>query len=498
MTTPFATPRLRPVVARAALAPAESALISLALLHQAPAQASGAVGFHADQPDQVDSWVVSTARSLSATQRATNRLIFHVLGAALVPQQEYEGFAAYLDDLDATPAIALRDRVLQPLLRSGEQPEALLDPQTFATRHAQIYHHEEPDHALIAEASALLRDPGTLKALLSEHLRTLWASALAEEWRRKQPLLRAIAQGLQQRQFPSASAPATIRAVIGRDLPAELIAQLHDIEELIIVPSPHVGLYATRFGSRTSMWVFVAVTTLSGWALRQAAIRPSEVLARIAPLADETGLKILDLLAHRGEITAQELIQQLGLSQSSISRHLKALGGYLIERRGEGANKRYRLSRSHLDWTIATLQSFLATDQTLLEEADLTLKGRGFAPAPGQPIGPVRSAAPVVEIDSDLRRFMDQGGRLTAFPTRRKDQLLVLAFLAEKFELQRSYTEREVNAIIQSTLSPTFSDIATLRRELCDFNYLARERDGSRYWRLYQSAPPAPQPDGAA
>jgi DNA-binding transcriptional ArsR family regulator len=368
----------------------------------------------------------------------------------------------------------------------------------LAARYAQIYHHEELEAPQIAEVDALLRSPEQLKALICGHLRSLWDGALAEEWRRKLPLLRGVTQALQQRQLPSASAPAVIRAVIGRDLPVELIAQLHDVEQLIFVPSPHVGLYASRFGSHTSMWIFVAVTTLTGWALRQSAIRPAEVLARIAPLADETGLKILDLLARRGEIAAQDLIQQLGLSQSSISRHLKSLGSYLIERRGEGASKRYRLSRSHLDWTIATLQRFLASDQLLLEEADLSAKGRGFAPAAGQPVGPVRGSAPVLELDADLKRFMDAQGRLTAFPTRRRDQLAVLAFLAERFELQRDYTEREVNAAIRSTLSPTFDDIATLRRELCNFQFIARERDGSRYWRLHQATPATEQRDEMA
>jgi hypothetical protein len=41
------------------------------------------------------------------------------------------------------------------------------------------------------------------------------------------------------------------------------------------------------------------------------------------------------------------------------------------------------------------------------------------------------------------------------------------------------YTEKQVNAII----ARFHEDVAGLRRDLIDRGMLARERDGSRYWR---------------
>jgi hypothetical protein len=83
-----------------------------------------------------------------------------------------------------------------------------------------------------------------------------------------------------------------------------------------------------------------------------------------------------------------------------------------------------------------------------------------------------------------LRRFMDRENLLTAFPTRQRDQLAVLQYLADLFEYDRSYTEKEVNAIIRTRLNPRYDDFVTLRRELYNFQFLGREKDGSRYWRL--------------
>jgi hypothetical protein len=75
-----------------------------------------------------------------------------------------------------------------------------------------------------------------------------------------------------------------------------------------------------------------------------------------------------------------------------------------------------------------------------------------------------------------LRRFI-RDGRLTQIPTTRSTRLVVLEFLADRFEPGHSYPEREVNAIL-AELHP---DHASLRRHLVDERLLAR--DAGRYWR---------------
>jgi hypothetical protein len=77
-----------------------------------------------------------------------------------------------------------------------------------------------------------------------------------------------------------------------------------------------------------------------------------------------------------------------------------------------------------------------------------------------------------------------RGGRLTAIPRKRQLLLAACAFLADRFERDRLYDEREVNAI----LADDAPDPATLRRLLVDEGYLGR-RNGA-YWRERQ-APPA-------
>jgi hypothetical protein len=60
------------------------------------------------------------------------------------------------------------------------------------------------------------------------------------------------------------------------------------------------------------------------------------------------------------------------------------------------------------------------------------------------------------------------------------------AFLAERFERDRLYDEREVNAI----LADDAPDPATLRRLLVDRGFLGRRKGA--YWRERPSPPPGP------
>ena len=69
--------------------------------------------------------------------------------------------------------------------------------------------------------------------------------------------------------------------------------------------------------------------------------------------------------------------------------------------------------------------------------------------------------------------------RLKIFSAREKNKVVTLMRIAEEFELGRSYTEKEVNAI----LKPIYDDHVTIRRYLIEYGFMQRERDGSRYWR---------------
>ena len=87
----------------------------------------------------------------------------------------------------------------------------------------------------------------------------------------------------------------------------------------------------------------------------------------------------------------------------------------------------------------------------------------------------------------ELRPFLDEDGRLTALPAKRKKQRLAFWYLAGKLEPGRVYTEKELGALLDAWTA--FHDPATLRRELYDHLLVDRAKDGSRYWREKELPP---------
>ena len=467
---PFVIAPRTQVSAEAALAPAHNILTSMAALNVV------------DRLDDADPWLAATAAALDLIRRRNNRLLFEVLGDALVPEKEADDLEMYLTRLQQTRPERLRDRVLERLRPAPGSPaaesasaEALLDDfDTFQDRLGQTYPDVEFDRQLLRQAHRLLNDPLRLRDTAVGHLRSLWDAYFSAEWQRSVMVLRHMVDLLDQRGFAVSTPAETIREFTSREVPPATAAQLEGIRKIVFVLSPHVGSIASRFGSEDTIWVFVRALdavegknarqiAISRLPIRQAPIKAVELVNPFAALADETRLQILQLLAE-GEMLAQDIIARMDLSQSSISRHLKMLvsTGLVLERRAEGANKRYRLDPTRVEWIWTALRRLLA----------------------GQPAA---EATVRDEQALELRRFLDAEGRVVIWPARQRDRDLVLDYLASHFargatptERGREYEEREINHILSRwdrSLDP-----ATLRRILFETRRLARTTDGRSYW----------------
>lgn len=81
----------------------------------------------------------------------------------------------------------------------------------------------------------------------------------------------------------------------------------------------------------------------------------------------------------------------------------------------------------------------------------------------------------------EIDRFLDEDGKLKQFPTKRAMKELACAWLADNFDYDRQYTEKDVNTILDQVHS--FGDYFLLRREMVESGWLQRLPDGSRYWK---------------
>ncbi|WP_286886624.1 DUF2087 domain-containing protein [Aneurinibacillus sp. UBA3580] len=79
-----------------------------------------------------------------------------------------------------------------------------------------------------------------------------------------------------------------------------------------------------------------------------------------------------------------------------------------------------------------------------------------------------------------LQRYFTQGenGPLSEFPKKEKRKVAILKHIAKRFELNRHYTEKEVNEILKQI----YPDYVTIRRYLIEYGFMDRYPDCSAYW----------------
>lgn len=80
--------------------------------------------------------------------------------------------------------------------------------------------------------------------------------------------------------------------------------------------------------------------------------------------------------------------------------------------------------------------------------------------------------------------FLDEKGRVELLPGKSKTRLEIYRYLSGKFEMDKNYTEKEVNEII--TQWNTIGDYFILRRGLVDHGFLGRTPNGASYWLIPQ------------
>lgn len=201
----------------------------------------------------------------------------------------------------------------------------------------------------------------------------------------------------------------------------------------------------------------VPIDTIAG---RTEPIQRSEVLGPLRALGDDTRLQILESLAYHKTMVTPEIIAQLDVGQSTVSRHLQQLvaAGFVTEERSGDANKRYRLHAERLDELFATLHHLLTAENAAAIRSD------------------TRRTLPEV-----LHRFVDRAGMVTLWPRRARDREAILDYLVSKFTRNQFYSEVEVNDILAEW--HTFNDPANMRRQMVDYGYLGRTSSGDRYWR---------------
>lgn len=360
MSTMDLIPPPRQVKISFALEPAYNALTSLHLLN------SELSGFHA--------WAGRTAAALSPEQLRTNATVCST-AMRYLDSKSWPSFLAWLDALSARDPEEMHNKELDMLLDKAahvlekdiadlpDRETLLSDPSVYVDLAKHLAEHNEKafDAAYCETEFELYQDPVAMQQTLVTHLRTMWDEYLADEWERSLPMLNESIVALESLDYSGRSAAEIFALVTDRDIPAKTEMLIRDQKRLTFIPSPHIGPYVLVIDhSQENTRIVFGARMPQGATVRSPALNRSELVTRLSALADDTRLRILQLVAQEGELRTQEIMTELEISQSAASRHLPQLSatGYLTERRCEGA-KCYRLNRDRLEDTFKALQQFL-------------------------------------------------------------------------------------------------------------------------------------------
>lgn len=176
-----------------------------------------------------------------------------------------------------------------------------------------------------------------------------------------------------------------------------------------------------------------------------------EILAFVKAMASAERLRIIGVLV-RGRATQSEIAEQLHLPVRDIFDNL----AFLVE--------------------VGVIHE---TDGVYdLDEKAIEAFARGQFEGK-RPAYEVKEEQPE-DVRKILKNYLNADGTLKQIPPARNRLLIVLNFIVDAFAFDTDYTEKEVNTILRRF----HLDTASLRRYLVDNGLLARESNGSRYWRV--------------
>jgi hypothetical protein len=192
-------------------------------------------------------------------------------------------------------------------------------------------------------------------------------------------------------------------------------------------------------------------------------IDPRDLLVLLKALADEQRLTMIGLMMKE-ERNVGDLAELLKLSEPTISHHLSKMHSIgLLNQRVAGTQRFYRVNTSRM----AVFKSYIASIESLALLPLDDSEGNAWI-----------NALDWDAADKKVLRDYTLNGRLTQMPTKEKKWLVVLRWLATKFEPNIRYSEKQVNAI----LTEVHDDYALMRRNLVEYGFMRRERGGGDYW----------------
>ena len=317
-------------------------------------------------------WIVQTRTKLSAEELFTHRLVILGFFFTFQPGAEWNSFPRYLDALEKIDPIVMRDKMLNTyakicincdkavLAEDVDWDYVLSSVDTYIGFLKERFGETHIEVDVETKAYEYVLDPPAMKSLVIDHLRWFWDEHLSTEWARIEPILQESAKAFHNANFENMDRLEIARYITGQNLDETAWTEYLEHERVVFVPNAHIGPYVTKFHCEDMLAVIFGARQPEDASVRIPELDRADIVARMSALADDTRLRILQMIAENGEMRSQDIIEAVALSQPSVSRYLTQLTvtGYLLERRVNGA-KAYTLNKDRIEKTLKAVHKFL-------------------------------------------------------------------------------------------------------------------------------------------
>jgi DNA-binding transcriptional ArsR family regulator len=218
-------------------------------------------------------------------------------------------------------------------------------------------HSEELTRREIDRQWQMIAEPGKFRDDTVVFLNSMWERFVKDHWKESEGEIRQSVEFLNTIDLSNVRGNKILHKLTNRDfIPEQWDEPLTNARQIIIIPSIDIGPYMmmpTMEGKK----IYCIVPARKGNGRTSSDYDRTDLLVKLSALADETRLKIVEMTAAGGEITSQEIMDKLNLTQSSASRHLtqlSATGILLVD--SSRKTKMYRPNPGRFNDIISALE----------------------------------------------------------------------------------------------------------------------------------------------
>jgi DNA-binding transcriptional ArsR family regulator len=323
----------------------------------------------------LDQWVYATVAALPPTLKEDLEQVMALTRKSdilekrlfqLSPEDpvhhDFAAFVAWLNDLRAEDYRHVVEDTLRHFTHHAEE-QGLEPPrpENLEPLH-EILDAELGDESVV-RIIYLAQHPLELKAQHISVLTRFWEQFYRSQYAECRALMeRSVAHHLQQAY--GSDFFAVFSAVTGRRFPREHDEKerLAEAEQVIFVPSCHIGPYVTFSWWDEQLFTVIVYFNCRPTGAPEGRVHEAPSVQDLFPpvkaLADETRLQILAILNGR-RLYAQEIVDQLEISQSAVSRHLRLMvAGGLLNVDKQDSMKFYSINEETLAALAERLRRF--------------------------------------------------------------------------------------------------------------------------------------------